>query len=163
MLAHAKYLKAISYAKIKTDKVDATTLAQLLRLGVIPQAHKISRQLRDLRDVMRARLRLVTKRTSCIVSIHYIARKFNCPALSSRDLSDHPPEAFRLQLQCHHHQIQLLNEEILRLARFLHPVLVPNDDIQRVLFVPGIGKVSAFTIYLEIAGIDRFPIDKSFI
>jgi hypothetical protein len=29
-LAHAKYLKAISYAKVKTDKVDSETLAQLL-------------------------------------------------------------------------------------------------------------------------------------
>lgn len=28
VLAHAKYLKAISYAKVKTDAVDATTLAQ---------------------------------------------------------------------------------------------------------------------------------------
>ena len=38
-LAHAKYLKAISYAKVKTDKIDAETLAQLLRLDMIPEAH----------------------------------------------------------------------------------------------------------------------------
>ncbi len=30
-LAHAKMVKAISYAKVKTDKVDAKTLAELLR------------------------------------------------------------------------------------------------------------------------------------
>ena len=41
-LAHAKYLKAITYAKVKTDKVGAKTLAQLLRLEMIPQAHQIS-------------------------------------------------------------------------------------------------------------------------
>src|SRR5918911_476101 len=29
-LAHAKYVKAISYAKVKTDRLDARTLAQLL-------------------------------------------------------------------------------------------------------------------------------------
>jgi transposase len=45
VLAHAKYLKAISYAKVKTDKVDSQTLAILLRQGLIPQAHKISREL----------------------------------------------------------------------------------------------------------------------
>ena len=38
ILAHAKYLKAISYAKVKTDKVDSHTLAQLLRLNLIPAA-----------------------------------------------------------------------------------------------------------------------------
>ena len=38
-LAHAKMLKAISYAKVKTDSVDARTLAELLRAGLIPEAH----------------------------------------------------------------------------------------------------------------------------
>ena len=69
ILAHAKYLKAISYAKVKTDKVDSLTLATLLRLDSIPRAHKIKRGLRDLRDLMRQRLHLVHKRTSCCVSI----------------------------------------------------------------------------------------------
>ena len=37
MLAHAKMFKAISYAKVKTDAVDARTLAELLRVGLIPR------------------------------------------------------------------------------------------------------------------------------
>jgi len=45
VLAHAKYLKTISYAKVKTDKVDSQTLAILLRQGLIPRAHKISSDL----------------------------------------------------------------------------------------------------------------------
>lgn len=52
-LAHAKYLKAITYAKVKTDKVDANTLAQLLRMEMIPEAHQISSQLRGPRDLLR--------------------------------------------------------------------------------------------------------------
>jgi transposase len=47
ILAHAKYLKAVSYAKVKTDKIDSQTLAILLRQNLIPRAHKISRGLRD--------------------------------------------------------------------------------------------------------------------
>ena len=58
-LAHAKYLKAISYAKVKTDKVDSHTLAQLLRMNLIPTAHQIIPDKRGVRDTMRARLRLV--------------------------------------------------------------------------------------------------------
>ena len=41
VLAHAKYLKAIAYAKVKTDAVDAHTLAQLLRMGFVPEAHQL--------------------------------------------------------------------------------------------------------------------------
>lgn len=40
-LGHAKYLKATSYAKVKTDAVNAATLAQLLRADLIPEAHMI--------------------------------------------------------------------------------------------------------------------------
>src|SRR5919201_541561 len=67
-LGHAKYLKAISYAKVKTDRVDARTLAQLLRADLIPEAHMISpdqRELRELRDLLRARLQLVTRELRC--------------------------------------------------------------------------------------------------
>ena len=58
-LTHAKFERAISYAKVKTDNVDAMTLAQLLRVGMIPEAHKISSDLRDIRDTLRSRLHLV--------------------------------------------------------------------------------------------------------
>jgi len=166
VLAHTKYLKAISYAKVKTDKVDSHTLATLLWMKLIPQAHKISRELRDIRDVMRARLRFVQKRTRCIVSIHTIGRKFNCDdqiAIERRTVPGVLPEPYKLQMSLLYQQISLLHEQILTLEKSLHPVLIPNDDIQRLLWVPGIGKTTAFTLYLEIDGIDRFPSSKHFV
>lgn len=45
-LAHALQLKAISYAKVKTDKVDSAMLAEPLRVGLIPEAHQIDRAMR---------------------------------------------------------------------------------------------------------------------
>lgn len=166
ILAHAKYLKAIAYAKVKTDKVDSETLAMLLRLDIIPRAHKITREKRDLRDVMRARLRIVHKRTSCCISIHNLGRKFNCDDLihiDEKTIPDCLPEPFKLQLCCHYQQIELLDSQILALEKSLHPDLIPNDDIQRMLWIPGIGKTTAFTFYLEIDGIDRFTSDKQFV
>lgn len=165
VMAHAKYLKAISYAKVKTDKVDSHTLATLLRMNLIPRAHKISRELRDIRDVMRARLRFVQKRTSCYVSIHTIGRKFNCDEMimiSSKSIPACLPEPYKLQLRLFYQQIDILTEQILTLEKHLHPVLISNDDIQRLLWVPGIGKITAFTLYLEIDGIERFLSDKHF-
>ena len=52
--------------------------------------------------------------------------------------------------------------QILALEKSLHPVFIPNDDIQHLLQVPGIGKLTAFTTYLEIDGIERFASDKHF-
>jgi transposase len=153
VLAHAKYLKAISYAKVKTDKVDSQTLAILLRQNLIPRAHKISRELRGLRDTMRIRLRLVQQRSDTLRRLKSIAAKFNGAV----------PNDYRFQLAVLEHTRDSLSEQILVLEKSLHPVLIPNDDIQRLLYIPGIGKLSAFTIYLEIDGIERFDSDKQFV
>lgn len=155
VLAHAKYVKAIAYAKVKTDKVDSQTLAILLRQNLIPRAHKISRELRGLRDTMRIRLRLVQQRTACLRRIDSIAVKFN----TAHDL----PDPYSFQVAVLQHFRDTMTMKILDLEKSLHPALIPNDDIQRLLYVPGIGKLSAFTIYLEIDGIERFTSDKHFV
>ena len=56
----------------------------------------------------------------------------------------------------------LLDEQMLDLEKQLYPFLIPNDDIQRLLWIPGIGKMNAFTILLEIDDINRFPDVKNF-
>jgi transposase len=48
VLAHPLKVKAIAEAKIKTDKIDATILAHLLRADLVPSAHAPSRRARDL-------------------------------------------------------------------------------------------------------------------
>jgi transposase len=166
-LTHAKYLKAISYAKVKTDKVDSHILAQLLRMNLIPGAHQISTEKRGLRDMMRARLRLVHKKTSCLNSIHRLLEKFNFSVpnnrpmhdLSTLDLLTDLPfnSEYKFQLDILKEQVILFNRQIKALEKSLHPLLIPNPDIQRLLYIPGIGKVLAFTIYLEVDGIERFP------
>jgi transposase len=155
-LAHAKYLKAISYAKVKTDKVDSETLAQLLRADMIPEAHQINRTLRDKRDTLRARLTLVERRSSALQSIQTLLQKLNV-----EEIGDLPP-LYQAQAHCHQEQAELLKIQIKELEKHLHPHLVPDEQVQRLLWIPGVGKTVAFTIYLEVAGIDRFPSAKQF-
>jgi len=167
ILAHAKYLKAISYAKVKTDKVDSQTLAKLLRMDMIPAAHQISASNRGLRDLMRSRLRLVHKKTSSLNSVHRLLEKYNLSIPDNRKLHDISTldllpnlaydQELSFQIEALKEQIKLLHGQIKDLEKLLHPKLIPNEDIQRLLWIPGIGKILAFTIYLEIDGIERFP------
>lgn len=166
ILAHAKYLKAISYAKVKTDKVDATTLARLLWMDAVPCAHKISHELRDLRDIIRARLRLVHRRTTCLISVHNVGQKLNCfreLSIERRTVPESLSSAHALWVRMQYQAIDLLDAQIAELEHFLRPVLISNDDMQRMLWIPGLGKVNAFSIYLEIDGIARFGSDKQFV
>ena len=63
-LAHPMRTKAIASARVKTDAVDARTLAHLLRADLLPEAYIAPRELRDLRDLLRHRVALTRMRTS---------------------------------------------------------------------------------------------------
>jgi hypothetical protein len=69
-------LKAISYAKVKTDSVDARTLAELLRVGLIPEAHQCHRDQHDLRELTRSRLRMIERRSRMQSSLWKLAARF---------------------------------------------------------------------------------------
>src|SRR3989337_1284171 len=150
VLAHAKYVKAIAYAKVKTDKVDSHTLAQLLRMNFIPVAHKISNDNRLLRDALRARLTIVQRHTSVTNSMQLLLAKYNYD--SPTQLTGIP----EFQYQQLSEVESLLDEQMLDLEKQLYPFLIPNDDVQRLLWIPGIGKMNAFTIHLEVDDINRF-------
>ncbi|AXA43830.1 Transposase family protein (plasmid) [Rhizobium leguminosarum] len=61
VLAHPLKVKAIADAKIKTDKIDATVLAHLLRADLVPEAW--APRSRDLRVALRERMFYVRLRT----------------------------------------------------------------------------------------------------
>jgi transposase len=63
-LAHPLRTKAIASARVKNDAVDARTLAQLLRTGLLPEAYIAPRELRELRDLLRHRVALTRMRSA---------------------------------------------------------------------------------------------------
>jgi len=142
---------------VKTDAIDSNTLAQLGQADLIPPAYMIRPAFRRARDLLRTRLRLVTKRTSCRNSIHRLLEKFNRPTVA--DL----PAIYQLQAACHLEQSALLLAQIHRLEQELNPDVLRWPEVQRLLWIPGIGKLVACTLVLEIDEIARFPSDRQFV
>ena len=75
VLAHPLQVRAIAAAKVKTDKIDATILAHLLRTDLIPRAYLAPPTVRELRDLLRLRASLVRTRTALKNKIHAIVAK----------------------------------------------------------------------------------------
>jgi transposase len=63
-LAHPLRTKAIASARVKTDAVDARTLAHLLRTDLLPEAYIAPREIRELRDLLRHRVALTRMRSA---------------------------------------------------------------------------------------------------
>lgn len=114
-------------AKVKTDRPDSDLLAQLLRAGLIPVVHRIAREARGLRDLLRLRVRSVAKPTSCLNSLEHIREKFH---VQRRDQLD---PWYQHQVDAYDTQVALLTQQIHDLERALHPLLIPNPDVQRLV------------------------------
>ena len=155
-LAHAAKVQAITAAKVKTDSVDARTLLTMLRLNLVPEAHVISPELRELRDLLRLRLNLVEKRTSSLNSIARLLEKYNRASIEAL------PELAQVQAAFHQGQISLLSVQIKAVVARIHRELRPNPTVRRLRRIPGIGQLNAWTLYLEIDGIERFATERNF-
>jgi transposase len=170
-LAHAKMVKAISYAKVKTDKVDARTLAELLQADLIPEAYQIKPARRALRELTRGRLRMIQWRSKLQSTLWNLAGKYNVHinghdwrALDKlRDwLSGQLPPAAELQAELMLAQISQLQKHLHRLEKEIEKQGIFTEAVKRLMEVPGIGKVGAWTILAEIGDITRFPSAKQF-
>ena len=78
-LAHPLGVKAFSYRRVKNDERDAADLADLLRMGRLPEAWIAPPEIRELRELTRYRHQLVKARTSVKDQVHAVLAKFGIP------------------------------------------------------------------------------------
>ena len=78
-LAHPLGVKAFSYRRVKNDERDAADLADLLRMGRLPEAWIAPPEIRELRELTRYRHKLVKARTSVKDQVHGVLAKLGIP------------------------------------------------------------------------------------
>src|SRR5437868_9667762 len=74
-LAHPLGVKAFSYRRVKNDERDAADLADLLRMGRLPEAWIAPPATRELREQVRHRAKLVALRSGLKAQIHAVLAK----------------------------------------------------------------------------------------
>jgi transposase len=156
-LAHSKRVKAMSYAKVKTDTVDARTLAELLRAELIPQAYQIKHDRRELRELTRGRLRMIQWRGRLQSTLWNQAITCNVQISGNQWRP-----AASLQAQLMLEQISQLQIHIHRMEEDIEKQAPFEASAERLMAVPGLGKVGAWTILAEIGDITRFPSARQF-
>ena len=139
-LAHPYWTRAIAAAQVKTDSIDAETLSQLVRAGLIPRAHIPSAETRRLREIVRQRLFLVRLRTRVKNRLHALLDRYHVPVPEVSDLLGKkgrtylprvvlPPSAQPLLTQ-DLRMLDLLEEEIKQTEQWLHENLKGDPEFR---------------------------------
>jgi len=166
VLAHPLKTKAIASARIKTDKIDATTLAHLLRADLVPAAYIPPRPVRDTREILRYRASLVRLRTQVKNKIAAILSKTGLTpptktafGVKSRQFLATVPvrPCYRLALDGYLRQLGHLTDAIAQVAQTIEAQVAVDPQAQLLCTMPGIGAYSALLILSEIGDVHRFP------
>jgi transposase len=164
-LAHPLGVKAFSYRRVKNDERDCADLADLLRMGRLPEAWIAPPPVRALREVTRYRHKLVGQRTSCKDQVHAVLAKCGIPVTRTDIfgrgggiwLDGLPlPQPYAGKIASLRALIAVLGSEIARLEDQAAGLLAGDPGYAAIRQLPGIGPVLGAVIAAEIGDITRF-------
>jgi len=164
-LVHPLQCKAIASARLKNDKVDAATLAQLLRADLLPEAWIAPAEVRQLRALLRHRTGLVRLGTQQRNRIHAVVADFGYDRSGSY-LSgpgrgwlaglDLPAVSREIVADCLA-VIDGLAPVTGRIDGELRAHAKADPRVKTLTALPGVGQFTALVMVAEIGDITRFP------
>jgi transposase len=164
-LAHPLGVKAFTYRRVKDDYRDAADLADLLRMGRLPEAWIAPAEVRELRELTRYRRKLVGMRTSCKDQVHGVLAKLGVPVTctgifgvaGSQWLDGlRLPQPYSGKITSLRQIAGALTAEIDMLGEVIGDLLAGHRGYQVIQQLPGIGPVLAAVIVAEIGDVTRF-------
>ncbi len=164
-LAHPLGVKGFSYRRVKNDEKDAADLADLLRMGRLPEAWVSSHQVRELRELTRYRIKLVRLRTSCKDQVHAVLAKLGIPVTCSDIFGVwgsawldglELPQPYAGKVASLRKLCALLAAEITVAETGIDGMVDQHPGYRAVRALPGIGPVLGAVIVAEIGDITRF-------
>jgi transposase len=158
------------HRRVKNDERDAKDLADLLRLGRLAEAWIAPPKTRELRELVRFRMKLSNIRTGVKAQVHSVMAKNG--VLPSRGDMWGPggaaqfnalkiPRAYEDRIEVLRDLVAVLDGEIFWLDREIHEAL--RDDLGYIAIqaIYGVGEVLAGIFVAEIGDVTRFPTAKS--
>ena len=165
-LAHPLGVKAFEYRRVKNDERDAADLADLLRMGRLPEAWIAPPATRELRELVRHRAKLVALRAHCKAEVHAVLAKCGV-SVSMSDLFGvagtallervELPTPYRARIQSLRRVMEAVDFEIDVFTHLSQGRLARDPGYVAVQRIPGIGPVLAAVLVAEIGDVARFP------
>src|SRR5262245_18997199 len=152
--------------RVKNDVRDAIDLIDLFRLGRMTEAWIAPPRTRELRELVRYRLKLTGLRTGLKAQLHAVMAKNGVlPArndmfgpggraqLAALDV----PAAYRTRIESIQRHVDVLTSERRALDRQLRIELRDDPGYRAVQVIPGVGPLVAAVFVAEIGDVTRFP------
>jgi transposase len=164
-LAHPLGVKGFAYRRVKNDVRDAADLADLLRMGRLPEAYVAAPAVRELRELVRHRAKLVALRSGLKASVHAVLAKQGIHVAVSdlfgvggrKLLAEAALDgAFRGRVDSLCRLVDAIDFEIGAMAGPIRARLAGHRGYAAVQTIPGVGPVLAAVFVAELGDVGRF-------
>ena len=164
-LANTAAIQQYSGLKYADDNSDADWLAEMLRLGVLPEGYIYPKEDRTVRDLMRKRMQLVQQATLNLLSIQGLYMRHLSYKMSNNKIKQLTPEAIITHFPsantaqatiCNLTVMKCLKAQIKLLEKIVLTQVQLKPDFQELVSIDGIGNILSLTIMLETGDIKRF-------
>jgi transposase len=148
-LAHPLGVKAFSYRRVKNDERDAADLADLLRMGRLPEAWIAPPATRELRQLVRHRAKLVALRSNVKCQVHAVLAACGVQVpmsdlfgLNGQQLLQQVPlpPAFRARIGSTTRVLECLDFEIEVFTKLVTGRLRDHRGYRAIQAIPGVGR-----------------------
>ena len=165
-LAHPLGVKGFAYRRVKNDERDAADLADLLRMGRLPEAWIAPPATRQLRELVRHRAKLVGLRSNLKCQVHAVLASAGVQVAMAdlfgprgRELLDRValPAAMRAKTNSALRLIDAIDFEIDTFTKLAACRLRADPGYAAVQAIPGVGSTLAAVFVAEIGDVTRFP------
>jgi transposase len=172
-LAHPLKVRAIAEARIKTDKISADILADLLRSNLLPEAYVPGKETREAKNILRQRMFFVRIETMVKNRIHTILDRHPETLRQAPNVSDLfgasgmewlkgvvlPGEDNRL-LVSELELFEILKQKISQSNGLVNELGKGDNRAKLLRSIPGFGPFFSVLVAKEIDDIGRFKGDK---
>jgi transposase len=168
-VGHTSRIRWIAAARIKTDKIDAGILAELLRVDLFPEIAIPPKRIRELRELVRGLIRMKRQALRCRNQVHGLLCRhgvhYKRSEMSGAALDELVQEAAlaapaRFAAQSILRVEQAVQKEIKQLQTAIREELRAEAELLRQVAllesIPGVGFFSALLLVLELWDISRF-------
>jgi len=166
VIANPLQVKAIAHAHVKTDKVDAGTLASLHAAGYLPEIWTPDAETERRRRLVARRYQVVRHRTRLKNEVHAILHAHlipNCPHADlfnrrGRDwLARKPlPGDERAAIERHVRELDRLGEDLAVLDHEIAEGAMEDASVNRLMTITGVNLTVAVGLMAAIGDIERF-------
>ena len=166
VIANPLQVKAIAHAHVKTDKIDAGTLASLYAAGYLPEIWTPDAATERMRRLVARRYQVVRHRTRIKNEVHSILYAYLIPHCPHADLfsgvgrawlARQPfPDDERIAIERHLRELDRLGEDLAVLDTAIADSALADRAVKRLITITGVNLTVAAGLAAAIGDIRRF-------